>query len=292
MDERTFETILAKYPELIENGLTLKGRQVSMYGRRMDLLFEDTFQRKLIVELKVGPIKDQHMGQVLAYEGMLLSADDPTIRVMLIGNRVPPNIRKALDHHGIAWKEISVSLLLEHLKTKCDSEMLSLFLPEELNVPEYREHQNIEKKPRKTKTHNYKNETITISPTLLLEGYSASLTNEQVRQLFGEKYIEDTSQKWIFMNRAKTFKLWANYIAALLLDREAIARGKIERGFEAKDIKTKLRELMPHHYDRKGMIETGLLTSDVEVHSKHNLGLPCLERDSGMGLYRFVGFKV
>ncbi|MDD1623842.1 MAG: hypothetical protein LUO94_03655 [Methylococcaceae bacterium] len=90
MDERTFETILAKYPELIEKGLEMTGRQVSMYGRRMSLLFKDAFQRKLIIELKVGPIKDQHMGQVFCYEGMLLSADDPSIRVMPIGNRVPP----------------------------------------------------------------------------------------------------------------------------------------------------------------------------------------------------------
>jgi len=43
MDERTFEAILAKYPELIEDGLEMKGRQVSLYGRRMDLLFEDAF---------------------------------------------------------------------------------------------------------------------------------------------------------------------------------------------------------------------------------------------------------
>jgi hypothetical protein len=143
MDERTFETILAKYPELIENGLEMKGRQVSMYGRRMDLLFDDAFQRKLIIELKVGPIKDQHMGQVLSYEGMLLSADDPTIRVMLIGNRVPPNIRKALDHHGIAWKEIPVSSILSHLRAKSDSEMLSLFSPEETEFSEQHEHKTI-----------------------------------------------------------------------------------------------------------------------------------------------------
>jgi hypothetical protein len=64
MKEQTFETILARCPELIEDGLAMKGRQVSMYGRRMDLLFEDAFHRKLIIELKVGPIKDQHIGQV------------------------------------------------------------------------------------------------------------------------------------------------------------------------------------------------------------------------------------
>jgi hypothetical protein len=74
-------------------------------------------------------------------------------------------------------------------------------------------------------------------------------------RVFGEKFIEDTSQKRIFMNRAKTFKLWANYIAALLLDNEAKARGETERWFEPKDIKTKLKELMPHHYGRDGAKE-------------------------------------
>lgn len=118
LTEKQFEDALFQYPDLIEDNLILKGRQVELYGRRMDLLYEDKFRRKLIVELKVGPIKDHHIGQILSYEGMLLSADDPTIRVMLVGNRVPPNIQKALDHHGIAWKEITVSYLREFLKTK------------------------------------------------------------------------------------------------------------------------------------------------------------------------------
>lgn len=155
---------------------------------------------------------------------------------------------------------------------------------------------NLKSSPKESKVVSDKvaSPSMTTSPNLLLEGYSASLTNEQVRQLFGEKYIEDTSQKWIFMNHAKMYKLWANYIAALLLDKEAIARGETERWFEAKDIKTKLKDLMPHHYDRTGMIETGLLTSDVEVHSKHNQGFPCLEKQAGTRpyIYRFVGFNV
>jgi hypothetical protein len=293
MDERTFETILAKYPELIENGLAMKGRQVSMYGRRMDLLFEDAFQRKLIIELKVGPIKDQHIGQVLSYEGMLLSADDPSIRVMLIGNRVPPNIRRALDHHGIAWKEISVSSVLAHLRAESDSEMLNLFPPEELDFSERREHKTIGQKTSKTNAQDSEKDRKSISPALLLDGYSSSLTVEEVRQLFGEKYIQDASQKEIYMNSAKTFKLWANYIAALLLDREANARGETERWFKPRDIKSKLKyELMPDHYDKVGAKEGSLLTADVKVGSKYNLGFPCIEYGSGTGLYRFVGFKV
>jgi hypothetical protein len=58
---------------------------------------------------------------------MLLSADDPTIRVMLVGTRVPPNIQRSLDHHGIAWKEIIFSFLKDFLKNKGDESFNHLF---------------------------------------------------------------------------------------------------------------------------------------------------------------------
>lgn len=127
ISEKDFEDIVCKYPELIEEGLILKGRQVTLYGRRMDILFEDKFKRKLIVELKSGPIKDEHIGQILSYEGMILSADNPTIRTMLIGSRVPPNIQRSLDHHGIAWKELTFTALKDFLNKRKDSEFLPLF---------------------------------------------------------------------------------------------------------------------------------------------------------------------
>ena len=127
MKESDLESILAKHPDLIEDGLILVGQQITVYGRRMDLLFEDRFKRKLIVELKAGPIKDEHIGQILAYEGMLLSADNPDIRVMLIGTRVPPNIQRYLDHHGIAWKEIKSTYLKDSLAKKGDNQFDNLF---------------------------------------------------------------------------------------------------------------------------------------------------------------------
>ena len=130
--EQDFENALAKYPELIEDGLQLIGRQETMYGRRMDLVFSDRFQRTLITELKWGPIKDIHIGQIMAYEGILLSSTDPSIRVMLIGTRVPPNLRNSLDHHGIAWKEIKQADLISFLGSKCDHDLLRVF--EEANV--------------------------------------------------------------------------------------------------------------------------------------------------------------
>jgi hypothetical protein len=132
MKEIDLENILAKYPELIESGLHLVGRQMTVYGRRMDLLFEDANNRKLIVELKSGPILDKHIGQIMFYEGGVLSDKDPDIRIMLIGTRVPPNIRKALDHHGIAWKEINFSFLKSFLNEKSDTTFGHLFQEENL----------------------------------------------------------------------------------------------------------------------------------------------------------------
>ena len=134
LSEKDFEDIICKYPDIIEGGLIFKGRQITLYGRRMDVLFEDKFKGKLILELKIGPIKDEHIGQIMSYEGMLLSADAPAIRIMLVGNRVPPNIRRSLDHHGIAWKEITVAKLKEFLNGKNDEQFRELFQDEPIEI--------------------------------------------------------------------------------------------------------------------------------------------------------------
>ena len=132
--EKDFEDIICEYPELIEDGLKLVGRQKVMYSRRIDILFQDKFSRKLLIELKKGPIKDEHIGQLLSYEGMILSADDPTIRIMLVGNRVPPNIQRSLDHHGIAWKELKQSFLHNFFIEKNNLRMAELFDEKEFST--------------------------------------------------------------------------------------------------------------------------------------------------------------
>lgn len=286
MNEQTFETILAKYPELIEEGLELIGRQICMYGRRMDLLFKDAFERKLLIELKVGPIKDQHIGQVMSYEGMLLSADDSSIRIMLIGNRVPNNLRRSLDHHGIAWKEIAVSDVIAFLSQKQDSQLLDLFAPEDLEYPCHHTGQRAAKKQVAA------NGVTTLAPAeLLVQGYHEHLPLAEVRRLFAEQFIQDPAQKAIFINKATTFKLWANYIAALLLDGEARQAGVAEPLLSPKEIKSRLKALMPHHYDKEGARESSLLTADVKVDSPYNLNLPCLMQVPGTGKYKFIAFN-
>jgi hypothetical protein len=182
--ENDFETALQKYPELIEEGLQVIGRQMVMYGRRMDLVFADKFKRTLITELKWGPIKDEHIGQIMAYEGMLLSSTDPSVRVMLVGTRVPPNLRMSLDHHGIAWKEITPVDLVGFLRSKSDDGLLKLFEGAAVvplaNVPrrvrDVTTSQAVASKPQSATTQN---------GTLLQEKLS-TVVNPDARRFFEE----------------------------------------------------------------------------------------------------------
>lgn len=124
MNENQFENILAKYPELIEEGLSLTGRQVNIRGKFVDLVFKDRHGQHLVVELKRGTVKREHIGQLMDYEGFYLSGDGSPIRVMLIGNRVPPNFRRSLEYHGFEWREIELIYLQKHLEKKQDLEFL------------------------------------------------------------------------------------------------------------------------------------------------------------------------
>ena len=70
--EKDLEDMICKYPELIEEGLTFKGRQINLFGKIMDILFEDRFKQRLIIELKKGVITREHVGQVMDYVGRAL----------------------------------------------------------------------------------------------------------------------------------------------------------------------------------------------------------------------------
>ncbi|MBC8181793.1 DUF91 domain-containing protein [candidate division KSB1 bacterium] len=125
MNEKTLEDVICKYPELIEDKLSFKGRQVMVERKRVDVLFEDKFGQKLIVEIKKGAVRRGDVAQLLDYEGYFLSQDDPTVRVMLVGNRVPENLRRSLDHHGFEWKELSITKLTNFLGEIGDHDLLS-----------------------------------------------------------------------------------------------------------------------------------------------------------------------
>jgi len=131
MDEKTFEDIICKYPELIEDKLLFKGRQVVLKGKRVDVLFGDKHGQKLVVELKKDTVRREDIAQLLDYEGFFVSADDPTVRVMLIGRRVPENLRRSLDHHGFEWRELTTTMLINFLRQKGDYDLLNCLTPED-----------------------------------------------------------------------------------------------------------------------------------------------------------------
>jgi hypothetical protein len=139
MDEKTFEDIICRYPELIEAGLSYKGRQVVVREKRLDVLFGDRHGQTLIVELKKGTVRREDVGQLLDYEGYFVSLDDPNVRVMLVGNRVPENLRRSMDNHGFEWREYTIGFLITFLREKCAFDLLGRFTSEELLALDTRE---------------------------------------------------------------------------------------------------------------------------------------------------------
>jgi len=133
--ERLFEDILIKYPELIEKKLKFVGRQVNYFGKRIDILFEDQFNQKLIVEIKKDVLNRNALSQVMEYEGYILSEKDSTARVMIVANRIPLNLKKAMDHHGIEYRELTQNQLLNFLKER-DIQLFNEFIRKETTITE------------------------------------------------------------------------------------------------------------------------------------------------------------
>ncbi|MBN2101527.1 MAG: DUF91 domain-containing protein [Candidatus Aenigmarchaeota archaeon] len=132
--ESLFEDIITKYSDLIEDGLQLEGRQVSIYGKRLDLLFKDRFNHKLIVELKINALDRTILGQVMDYEGAILSEKEPNTRIMIVANRIPMNFRKSMEFHGIEFKEITLHLILEFLEKNNEKELIGRIQNEKIRA--------------------------------------------------------------------------------------------------------------------------------------------------------------
>lgn len=130
MLEREFEDILAVYPELIEEGLSLKGRQVNIDRKFIDLLFKDKIGQDLIVELKIGVAKREHVAQLLDYAGYKIAEGKSPVRIMLVANRIPENFKHSFDYFGFEYKEISIDKLHDFLRSKNDQNLLKIFAVE------------------------------------------------------------------------------------------------------------------------------------------------------------------
>jgi hypothetical protein len=120
---------------------------------------------------------------------------------------------------------------------------------------------------------------------ILMEARSMNPALEKRKRQLAVKYIQNSEQREIFLVKATQFKMWANYIAALILTNEGY------KEFHITDIRRVLKRLLGDLYDGPGTKLSGLLTQDMADTSNWHFGYPCLKRVAGKrGYYTFIGF--
>jgi hypothetical protein len=110
--EREMEDLLAAYPQdfFPRHSLILKGRQQSFAGvGRFDLLFEDTFQTNILMELKARAAKYEDATQVARYRDALEQRGEKNVLMWLVAPHVPKSVCEFLDRIGIQYSEIHTS---------------------------------------------------------------------------------------------------------------------------------------------------------------------------------------
>ncbi|TKJ38448.1 hypothetical protein CEE37_13095 [candidate division LCP-89 bacterium B3_LCP] len=119
MLEKDIENLIAEHPEDIfpEEGFKLIRQQYPIGGRRIDILFEDKFDRKVIIEVKRGILSREASGQIAEYYG-LLKSQYPTdfYEMILCANVIPKERRLFLENIGIECKELGISSVSELAK--------------------------------------------------------------------------------------------------------------------------------------------------------------------------------
>ncbi len=133
LSEREIEDILVLHPELVEDNLTLLGRQEQLENRRTDLTFKDRMGRLLLVELKKDIVQEEHVEQIEDYLRNLKKSYYGELRGMLIGQVIPTSIQFLCNQKNIEWKEIRIDNIYTYLQ-KRNSELLDqIFFSEKLH---------------------------------------------------------------------------------------------------------------------------------------------------------------
>ena len=114
MLEKDIENLIAQYSnEFFPNsGFRLIGQQVKLGKCYADIIFEDKYQRKIIIEVKRGILSRDASGQVMEYYG-LLKTQSPTdvIELILCANIIPQERKIFLETIGIECKELGINLI-------------------------------------------------------------------------------------------------------------------------------------------------------------------------------------
>jgi hypothetical protein len=108
MTEREMEDLLWEYPELLlGERLRQYRRQQSSGVSRADLVFTDSLERILVIELKKGTLSRDAIPQAMDHFGGIKSQNSERIvESMVIANRIPPERKSTLENYHIEWREI------------------------------------------------------------------------------------------------------------------------------------------------------------------------------------------
>jgi len=119
MLEKDIENLIAAHPNEVFPGedFELLGQQITIEGRRLDILFEDRHKRQVVVEVKRGILTREASGQIAEYYGLLKNANkDKTYELVLCANVIPKERKIFLETIGIECKELGVVQLTELAK--------------------------------------------------------------------------------------------------------------------------------------------------------------------------------
>lgn len=109
MIEREMEDLIAAHAEEFfpRHVLVLKGRQGTFAGAgRFDLLFEDEFQNKILMELKAVAAKLEAAEQLVRYKQALEEKGERNVIMWLVAPVVAKSIADFLDRFGVEYTEI------------------------------------------------------------------------------------------------------------------------------------------------------------------------------------------
>ena len=106
--ERDLEDTLVSNPNLLMDGLTLVGRQITTEGGNLDLLGVDKYGRLVVFELKRGMLRRESVAQVIDYASELEGRDWTNLCSLISENSGSNGIEKIEDFdewYGLNHKE-------------------------------------------------------------------------------------------------------------------------------------------------------------------------------------------
>lgn len=114
MLEKDIENLIASYPEEFfpNSGFKVIGQQVRLGSCFTDIIFEDKYNRTVIVEIKRGILSRDASGQIIEYYGLLKQQKPNKIIELVLCANIIPNERKIfLESVGIECKELGLALI-------------------------------------------------------------------------------------------------------------------------------------------------------------------------------------